>query len=154
MLIGELDSAFMALDFTWDPRKASSNQRKHGGIACSLSLTPSVAAIRGLSTLGSLPVENGTCMKKVTKTVRTKKARPTIEDDEMRPEYDFSGGVRGKYAAAYAAGTNLILLEPDLAVEFPDSRAVSRALRAYLKSRSKRRTASHEAPFVKSPGKE
>jgi hypothetical protein len=80
-------------------------------------------------------------MKKATKGTRTKKGSRRNGDDEMRPEYDFSGGVRGKYAKRYAEGTNLILLEPDLAAEFPDSRSVSRALRAYLKSRSKRRTA-------------
>ena len=80
-------------------------------------------------------------MKKATKSSRTKKSSPRNGEDEMRPEYDFTGGVRGKYAKRYAEGTNLILLEPDLAAEFPDSRSVSRALRAYLKSRSKRRTA-------------
>ena len=80
-------------------------------------------------------------MKKATKGTRTKKVSRRNGDDEMRPEYDFSGGVRGKYAKRYAEGTNLILLEPDLAAQFPDSRSVSRALRAYLKSRSKRRTA-------------
>ncbi len=80
-------------------------------------------------------------MKKATKTTRAKKVSRQNGEDEMRPEYDFSGGVRGKYAKRYAEGTNLILLDPDLAAEFPDSRSVSRALRAYLKSRSKRRTA-------------
>lgn len=80
-------------------------------------------------------------MKKATKTSRTKKTTRRINNDEMRAEYDFSGGVRGRYAKRYAEGTNLILLEPDLAAEFPDSRSVSRALRAYLKSKSKRRTA-------------
>lgn len=80
-------------------------------------------------------------MKKATKGTRAKKVSRRNGDDEMRPEYDFSGGVRGKYAKRYAEGTNLILLEPDLAAEFPDSRSVSRALRAYLKSKSKRRTA-------------
>jgi hypothetical protein len=80
-------------------------------------------------------------MKKATKSTRAKKVSRRNGDDEMRPEYDFSGGVRGKYAKRYAEGTNLILLEPDLAAEFPDSRSVSRALRAYLKSKSRRRTA-------------
>ena len=48
----------------------------------------------------------------------------------MRSEYDFRGGVRGKYAARYAKGTNIVLLEPDVAKLFPDSRAVNEALRA------------------------
>ena len=80
-------------------------------------------------------------MKKVSKSSRTKKASPRAGGDEILPEYDFSGGVRNKYAKRYAEGTNLILLEPDLAAEFPDSKSVSRALRAYLKGKSKRHTA-------------
>jgi hypothetical protein len=64
----------------------------------------------------------------------------------MRAEYDFSKGVRGKYAAKYRSGTNLILLEPDIAQAFPDSKAVNRALRALLdavpvRGRRKTRTA-------------
>jgi hypothetical protein len=52
------------------------------------------------------------------------------EDFEMREEYDFSGGVRGKYAERYAQGTNVVLLDPDVAEVFPDSASVNRALRA------------------------
>ena len=53
--------------------------------------------------------------------------------DELRPEYDFSGGVRGKHYAAYQAGTNVVLLDPDVARAFPDSSAVNTALRLLLK---------------------
>jgi hypothetical protein len=49
---------------------------------------------------------------------------------EMRPEYDFSGGVRGKYADRYRKGTNVVLLDPELAEAFPDSKSVNDALRA------------------------
>ncbi|HYW08385.1 MAG TPA: hypothetical protein VE913_15610 [Longimicrobium sp.] len=53
------------------------------------------------------------------------------EDEfEMRDEYDFRAGVRGKYAERYARGTNVVLLDPDVAAIFPDSAAVNRALRA------------------------
>jgi hypothetical protein len=55
---------------------------------------------------------------------------PVADADEMRPEYDFSGGVRGKYAARYAAGTNVVLLDPDVAEVFHDAESVNRALRA------------------------
>lgn len=48
----------------------------------------------------------------------------------MRREYDFTGGVRGKYARRYAAGANVVVLEPDVARDFPDSKAVNEALRA------------------------
>lgn len=53
-------------------------------------------------------------------------------DNGMRPEYDLSklkGGVRGKYYREAVAGTNLMLIEPDLAEVFPNSEAVNRALR-------------------------
>jgi hypothetical protein len=56
--------------------------------------------------------------------------------DELRPEYDLSrlkGGVRGKYAARYKAGTNLVLLSPDVAEHFPDDRAVNTALRKLIR---------------------
>lgn len=80
-------------------------------------------------------------MKKSTPKTSAKRVVRENIGDEMRSDYDFSGGVRGKYAKRYAEGTNLILLEPDLAAKFPDSQSVSRALRAYLKSKSKHRTA-------------
>lgn len=57
-------------------------------------------------------------------------------DDELRPEYDLKellkGGVRGKYAERYRAGTNLVLLEPDVAKAFPTEKAVNEALRLVL----------------------
>jgi hypothetical protein len=56
------------------------------------------------------------------------------DNDEMRPEYDFSKGEQGKYAARFAEGTNLVILQPDVAKAFPDSRAVNDALRSLLKS--------------------
>lgn len=49
---------------------------------------------------------------------------------EMLDEYDFSRGVVGKYAKQYAEGTNIVLLDPDVAKVFPDSEAVNQALRA------------------------
>ena len=51
----------------------------------------------------------------------------------MLSQYDFSEGVRGKYAKKYAAGTNLVILSPDVAKAFPDSAAVNEALRTLVK---------------------
>jgi hypothetical protein len=51
-------------------------------------------------------------------------------DSEMQPEYDFSRGSRGKYARRHAQGTNVIVLEPDVARAFPNARAVNTSLRA------------------------
>ncbi len=61
-----------------------------------------------------------------------KKASAKGMNDDLRPEYDLSqlkGGVRGKYYREATAGTNLVLIEPELADVFPDSESVNRALR-------------------------
>jgi hypothetical protein len=55
--------------------------------------------------------------------------------DELRPEYDLAklpGGMRGKYAARFRAGTNLVLLSPDVAEYFPDEESVNAALRSLV----------------------
>jgi len=55
--------------------------------------------------------------------------------DELRREYDLSkvkGGVRGKYTTRYQAGTNLVLLSPDVAEYFPDEQSVNTALRKLI----------------------
>jgi len=49
--------------------------------------------------------------------------------NEMRPEYDFAEGERGKYARRFQEGTNVVVLEPDVAAAFPTSEAVNAALR-------------------------
>ena len=64
-------------------------------------------------------------MKKVNRQLR----------DDLRPEYDFAsmkGGVRGKYARQYRAGTNIVLLDPELAKAFPTDAIVNEVLRAAL----------------------
>ena len=105
-----------------------------------LSPTWSVATTFGSSMLGSPPAENELHMKKPSKSPKAgSRSQPRIVGG-MRSEYDFRGGVRNKYAKRFSEGTNMIVLEPDLAAEFPDSQSVSRALRAYLKTRPKRRT--------------
>jgi len=54
------------------------------------------------------------------------------DNDEIRPEYDFSHGVRGKHYEAYRAGTNVVFLDPDVAKAFADSASVNQALRLLL----------------------
>ncbi|MDC0833788.1 hypothetical protein POG22_12340 [Geitlerinema sp. CS-897] len=56
-------------------------------------------------------------------------------EDELRSEYDFAqmqGGVRGKYVDRYRSGTNLVLLDPDVARAFPSDAAVNEALRLLM----------------------
>lgn len=62
------------------------------------------------------------------------KRKPTpAEDDSMRAEYDFTHAVRGKYYQRYQQGTNIVVLEPDVAEAFPNSDAVNDALRSLLR---------------------
>jgi hypothetical protein len=78
------------------------------------------------------------------------KTKPKAEMmDELRPEYDLTellaNGVRGKYAERYQAGTNLVLLDPEVAKVFPDEQSVNAALRLVIEltkipSAKKRRT--------------
>ena len=87
-------------------------------------------------------------MKK-TSAKPTRRPGPAADADEMRPEYDFSNAVRNPYAARYAAGSNIVVLEPDVAAVFPNAASVNEALRSLAnvmagrkrKAPSRRRTA-------------
>jgi hypothetical protein len=73
--------------------------------------------------------------------------KATGENDEMRDHYDFRGGVRSKYAARYAEGTNVVVLDPDVAEMFPDRESVNEALRAVgrvVELRERRRARSNK----------
>lgn len=146
------------MEFEWDPRKEQGNQKNHGisfneaatafddelqltisdpdhslgeqrylTIATDVSssyLTQRMLMIAFASSAREVqPLESGEPMKKVN---------DVAAGDDMRDEYDFRGGVRGKYFERYRRGTNLVLLEPDLAKVFRDSEAVNRALRQFL----------------------
>lgn len=56
----------------------------------------------------------------------------TTDADDTRAEYDFSGGIRGKHHRAYREGTNIVLLESDVAKVFKDSESVNHALRMLI----------------------
>jgi uncharacterized DUF497 family protein len=148
----------MALNFEWDANKAKSNLGKHGisfeapnafgvrrsafvdhsrsdafGLGKSFHHSRSfasgqVASCRAhrkrrqyseLSARESRADENDGVMKK---------ARG--KNDEMLREYDFSQGVRGKYAQRYARGSNVVVLEPDVAKIFPNAEPVNSSLRS------------------------
>ena len=70
------------------------------------------------------------------KVLRAIKKRVAVQKgnraEEMRAEYDIRGGVRGKYYERYQKGTNVVLLEPDVAAVFHDSQSVNRALRMLI----------------------
>jgi hypothetical protein len=73
-----------------------------------------------------------------TKLIRHKKS-PKPNNGAMRAAYAFSKGVRGKHAAQYAAGTNVVVIEPVVAAEFPTAEEVNETLRAVAQLLQRRR---------------
>jgi len=72
-----------------------------------------------------------------TKLRQKKNLKPN--NGAMRAEYDFNKGIRGKHAAQYAAGTNVAVIEPDVAAEFPTAEEVNQTLRAVAQLLQRRR---------------
>ena len=60
-------------------------------------------------------------------------SKPMKNDPDLLEEYDFSNGEIGKYAKRYAEGTNIVVLEPDVAAVFKNAETVNRVLREHLK---------------------
>ena len=79
----------------------------------------------------------------------------TPRDDYMRDHYDFTGGVRGKYARRYTEGTNVVVLDPDVARLFPNCEAVNETLRAVAQivrlHERRRGRANKAAPPARAP---
>ena len=71
-----------------------------------------------------------------------KKSKAKTAPTDMLKEYDFSGGVRGKYAKRFAQGTNIVVLDPEVARVFPDSESVNRILRALSEVLKRQKKAS------------
>ena len=77
-----------------------------------------------------------------------RKARPRREPEEMLPEYDFSGGVRGKYASRFPKDTIMVVIDPDVAEVFPDPQSVNKTLRALadiIRARARKTGRRHSA---------
>ncbi len=85
--------------------------------------TPNGVKISELSVDARQIERNEELMKKISKA-----------NNEMLPDYDFSGGVRGKYAKNYAKGSNVVVLDPDVAKLFSTSKMVNRSLRGLAKT--------------------
>ncbi|MGH7487982.1 MAG: hypothetical protein ACREMY_20640 [bacterium] len=62
---------------------------------------------------------------------------PRAAEPEMRPEYDFSGAVRGKYYRRYLGSSNVVVIEPDVHKKFKNSAAVNEALRTLIRASGK-----------------
>jgi hypothetical protein len=83
--------------------------------------------------------KRGVAAKAPAANARRKQPAPAaVDPDEIQPEYDFRGGVRGKYAERFAAGpVRVVVLAPDVAGAFGSARAVNAALRRLLKQRDR-----------------
>ncbi|MFS8087203.1 MAG: BrnT family toxin [Acidobacteriota bacterium] len=150
----------MDTEFEWDPAKAESNFQKHGVSLAEaataffdlLSITVpdplhSVAenrfVITGLSYqqrhLVVVHADRGDRIRIISACLATATERKNMSqelnserDPDMLDEYDFSNGVRGKYAGRFAQGSNVVVLDPDVAQVFTDSESVNQALRALV----------------------
>ena len=144
------------MQYEWDPKKAEANVKKHGvsfveastvfGDALAATISDSkhsefeVRFIPMGMPSGNLLVVSHTDEERASGSSargwqphRKKDAMSQEpEDDDLEPEYDFSGAVRGKYYQRYQQGTNVVLLDPDVAQAFKDSESVNRALRLLL----------------------
>ena len=69
-------------------------------------------------------------MKKTSAKPARRVRSAAADPDEIRPHYDFSKATRNPYASRYAAGSNIVVLEPDVAAVFPNSASVNEALRS------------------------
>jgi hypothetical protein len=120
-----------------DPDHSTSEQRfvtvgMSGTGRVLIVATPTAARASESSVRARQRSANENIMKNMKKTTDKR-----VRRDELRREYDLSklnGGVRGKYTARYRAGTNLVLLSPDVAEHFPDEQSVNKALRSLIHS--------------------
>ena len=82
-----------------------------------------------------------------------KKVKSQAAKDDMRPEYDFSGAVRGKYYERFRQGSNVVLLDPDVSEAFPNSESVNQALRALASAARSGRVMRHPSSPQRRPTK-
>ncbi len=150
------------MNFKWDQTKSVSNLKKHDvtfeeastvfGDPLSLTIPDPIHSTNenrfvtmGFSINSQLLVVIHAETYDNIQIISARKATPKdveimkeeLEDHEILGEYDFSGGIRGKYSEDYLRGTNVVVLEPDVAKQFPNAKAVNQALRSIsaLKSR-------------------
>ena len=149
----------MGLLFEWDPKKARLNFKIHGITFDEASTVfrdplsdtikdPLHSGRRGTlrpdwtiysgATPGYRPIgkrrSNSYCQRQVSDKQGEGLSMKRIKSDpDMLEEYDFTGGVRGKYAKRYAEGTNVVVIDPDVAKYFPDHESVNEALRSLTK---------------------
>ncbi len=147
----------MRPQFSWDPQKDKSNASKHGATFAEaatifvdpLSLTSTdpdhswheeryvtIGLSRARRLLVVAHCDRGHAIRIISARPASRRERRQYESGgwiaEMRSEYDFSDGVRGKYAERLSGDCVMVQLDPDVAAAFPDSEAVNETLRALI----------------------
>jgi uncharacterized DUF497 family protein len=147
----------MSLIFEWDEEKARSNVEKHGvsfeeaatvfSDALSLTIDDPLHSFdeQRFVTIGEsaeqeilvvVHTERDNQIRIISAREATRGEGKSMSEnnnaEEMLPEYDFSKGIRGKYAKEYSKGANVVLLSPDVAEAFPTAESVNDALRALM----------------------
>jgi uncharacterized DUF497 family protein len=152
---------FTSIVFTWDSRKAAANRKKHGvtfeeattvfGDPLSITIPEPVHSLdeirfiivgrsQAQRLLVVVHVERGDRIRIISARSARRKGAVVAE---MMKEYDFSRGIRGKYARRFAPGSRAVVLDPDVGRVFPDSKSVNEVLRALAPVlRRRRRKAS------------
>lgn len=154
------------MEFGWDPQKASANLAKHtvsfeeaatvfgdplGRIVAGPRHSPEYERVAPMGfrakpfASSARGVPRGVSEERMKRSKRKATDQP---DSEILPEYDFSGALPNKHASRYAAGSAVVVLEPDVAAAFPSSGEVNDALRALagiIQKHRSRRPASRRA---------
>src|SRR6266850_1958079 len=150
--------------FSWDPNKDRLNQRDHGitfqeattVFGDSLAVTVSdpdhsIGEERFITIGHPAPADSSSCAisnKGIPfalfrlaepQLMNAKTMKRKTKESEMRAEYDFSGGVRGKYYRRYMESSNVVVLEPDVHKRFKNSSAVNKALRSLIRAEGAQR---------------
>lgn len=69
-----------------------------------------------------------------------------VSEPDMRPEYDFSGAVRGKYYRRYLESSNVVVIDPDVHERFGNAEAVNDALRTLIRTTDRKRSGAKRTP--------
>jgi hypothetical protein len=81
-----------------------------------------------------------------------KTTKHKVKEPEMRSEYNFSGGVRGKYYKRYMESSNVVVLEPDVHKRFKNARAVNKALRSLMRTEGTHRGLTKSSSRTRAKG--
>jgi len=123
---------FAVINFEWDPDKAATNIDRH-----SVTFSEAASAFSDPLSLTIYDPNHSNDEDRFLLLGLSISRRLRVQTLDMKDNYDFSKGVRGKYAKRYAKGTNVVVLDPEIAKQFPTSEAVNKALRKVIEQEKK-----------------